>query len=59
MPKFTDSAISIQVKNGPHPLIVFAISVKTTIHGLQIEIFTIVSEIHDHVDLLQGHKKPV
>ena len=42
--------------NGQYVSILFVIPVIIDIHGHRFEIFTLVSEIHDNVDLVMGMK---
>ena len=44
----------IQVGNGQYVGLLFVIPVITDIHGYRFEIFTLVSEIHENVDLVLG-----
>ena len=53
---FTANTASIQVKNFQHCVILFVISVTIIVHQLHLEIFILVSEIHDHVGLVPGIK---
>ena len=46
----------IQVGNGQYVSVLFVISVIIDIHRHRFEIFTLVSEIHDNVDLVMGMK---
>ena len=46
----------IQVGNGQYVSVLFVIPVIIDIHGHRFEIFTLVSEIHDNVDLVMGMK---
>ena len=46
----------IQVGNGQYVSVLFVIPVTIDIHGHIFEIFTLVSEIHDNVDLVMGMK---
>ena len=56
MPKFISSTKRILVGNGLHVGVLFVIPVIITIQKHRFEIFTIVSEIHDNVDLVLGTK---
>ena len=56
MPKFTFSTRRIQVRNGQNVGVLFAIPVIITIQNHRFEIFTLVSEIHESVDLVLGIK---
>ena len=46
----------IQVGNGQYVSVLFVIPVIKDIHGHRFKIFTLVSEIHDNVDLVMGMK---
>ena len=46
----------IQVGNGQYVSVLFVIPVIIDIHGHRFEIFSLVSEIHDNVDLVMGMK---
>ena len=54
--KFSSHTQGIQVGNGQYVSILFVIPVIIDIHGHRFEIFTLVSEIHDNVDLVLGMK---
>ena len=56
LPKFTSSMQRIQVGNGQYVGVLFVIPVMIDIHGHRFEIFTLVSEIHENVDLVLGIK---
>ena len=56
LPKFSSNTQTIQVGNGQYVSVLFVIPVIIDIHGHRFEIFTLVSEIHDNVDLLMGMK---
>ena len=56
LPKFSSSIQRIQVGNGQYISVLFVIPVIIDIHGHRFEIFTLVSEIHDNVDLVMGMK---
>ena len=56
MPKFTSSTRRIQVGNGQYVGVLFVIPVIITIQKHRFEIFTLVSEIHENVDLVLGIK---
>ena len=55
-PKFASRAKSIIVGNGMLVPILFVIPVIVTINGHRFEIYTLVSEIHDNIDLVIGLK---
>ena len=52
LPKFSSNTWRIQVGNGQYVSVLFVIPVIIDIHGHRFEIFTLVSEIHDNVDLV-------
>ena len=56
LPKFSSNTQRIQVGNGQYVSVLFVIPVFIDIHGHRFEIFTLVSEIHDNVDLVMGMK---
>ena len=56
LPKFSSNTQQIQVGNGQYVSVLFVIPVIIDIHGHRFEIFTLVSEIHDNVDLVIGMK---
>ena len=56
LPKFTSTTARIQVGNGQYVCILFIILVIMTIQNHRFEIFTLVSEIHENVDLVLGIK---
>ena len=56
LPKFSSNTQRIQVRNGQYVSVLFVIPVIVDIHGHRFEIFTLVSEIHDNVDLVMGMK---
>ena len=53
MPKFRSST-RIQVGNGQYVGVLFVIPIIMTIKNYRFEIFTLVSEIHENVDLVLG-----
>ena len=57
MPKFTSTTRRIQVGNGQYVGVLFVIPVIITIQKHRFEIFTLVSEIHENVDLVLGIKR--
>ena len=57
LPKFYSNTQRIQVGNGQYVSVLFVIPVIINIHRHRFEIFTLVSKIHDNVDLLMGMKK--
>ena len=56
LPKFASNTQRIQVRNGQYVGVLFVIPVTVDIHGHRFEIFTLVSEIHENVDLVLGIK---
>ena len=56
MPKFTSATKRIQVGYGKYVGMLFIIQVIITIQSHGFEIFTLVSEIHENVDLVLGIK---
>ena len=56
LPKFAASTQRIQVGNGQCISVLFIIPVITDVHGHRFKIYTLVSKIHDSVDLVLGTK---
>ena len=56
LPKFESMTQRIQVGNGQYVAVLFVIPVIIEIHGHRFEVFTLVSETHDKVDLVLGMK---
>ena len=56
LPKFSSNTQRIQVGNGQCVSVLFVIPVIVDIHRHQLEIFTLVSKIHDNIDLVMGMK---
>ena len=56
LPKFALTTQRIQVGNGPYVSVLFVIPVIIDIHVHRFEIYTLVSEIHENVDLVSGIK---
>ena len=56
LPKFTSNTQRIQIGNGQYAGMLFVIPVILTIQEHRFEIFTLVSEIHENVDLVLGIK---
>ena len=56
LPKFASNTQGIQVGNGQYVGVLFVIPVIINVHGHRFEIFTLVSEIHENVDLVLGIK---
>ena len=55
-PKFSSNTQRIQVGSGQYVSVLFVIPVIIDIHRHRFEIFTLVSKIHDNVDLVMGMK---
>ena len=56
LPKFSSNPQRIQVGNGQYVSVLFVTPVIINIHGHRFKFFTLVSEIHDNVDLVMGMK---
>ena len=56
MPKFASTTQRVQVGNGQCVAVLFVIPVIVDIHGHRFEVFRLVSEIHDNVDLVLAMK---
>ena len=56
IPKFTSTTTRIQVGNRQYVGVLFVIPIIMTIQNHRFEIFTLVSEIHENVDLVIGIK---
>ena len=56
LPKFTSTTQRIQAANSQCISVLFIIPVIVDIHGHRFEIYTLVSEIHENVDLVLGIK---
>ena len=56
LPKFASRTQRIQVANDQCVSVLFIIPVITDVHGHRFEIYTLVSEIHENVDLVLGIK---
>ena len=56
LPKFTSKTQRIQVGNGQFVSVLFIVPLIVDIHGHRFEIYTLVSGIHENVDLLLGIK---
>ena len=52
LPKFASKTQRIQVGNGQFVSVLFVIPVIIDVHGHRFEIYTLVSEIHENVDLV-------
>ena len=56
LPKFASRTQRIQVGNGQCVNVLFIIPVIIDVHGHRFEIYTLLSEIHENVDLVLGKK---
>ena len=56
LPKFTSHTHRIQVRNGQYVGVLFVIPVIIDIYRHRFEIYTLMSEIHENVDLVLGIK---
>ena len=56
LPKFAPTTQRIQGGNGQFVAVLFIVPVIIEVHGHPLEVFTLVSEIHDNVDLVLGMK---
>ena len=56
LPKFSSNTQRIHIGNGQYVSVLFVIPVIVDIHGHRFEIFTLVSKIHDNIDLVMGMK---
>ena len=56
LPKFASKTQRIQVGNGQFVSVLFIIPVIIDVHRYRYEIYTLVSEIHENVDLVLGIK---
>ena len=56
LPKLTSKTQIIQVGNGQYVSVLFIIPIVIDIHGHRCEIFTLVLENHENVDLVLGIK---
>ena len=56
LPKFTSRTQRIQVENGQFVGVLFIIPIIIDIHEHRFEIYTLVSEIHENIDLVLGIK---
>ena len=54
--KFASKTMRIQLGNGQYVSVLFTIPTVTDLCGHRFEIFTLVSEIHENVDLVLGIK---
>ena len=56
LPKFASRTQRIQVGNGQCVSVLFVIPMIIDVHGHRFEIYTLVSEIHENIDLVLGIK---
>ena len=56
LPKLASKPQRIQVGNGQLASVLFIIPIIINIHGHRFEIYTLISEIHENVDLVLGIK---
>ena len=56
LPKFASKSQRIHIGNGQCVSVLFIIVVIIDVHGHKFEIYTLVSEIHENVDLVLGIK---
>ena len=56
LPKFASTTQTVQVGNGQCVAVLFVIPIIVDIHGHRFKMFTLVSEIHDNLDLVLGMK---
>ena len=56
LPKFAPTTQRIQVGNGQYVAVLLVVPVIIEIHDHLSEVFTLVSKIHDNVDLVLGMK---
>ena len=54
--QFASSTERFQVGNGQYIGVLFIMSIVIDLHGHRFEIFTLISEIHENVDLVLGIK---
>ena len=56
LPKFPSKTQRIQVGNGQYVSVLFIIPIIVDIHGHRFKLYTLVSEIHENVDLVLAIK---
>ena len=56
LPKFASKTQRIWVRNGQFICVLFTIPIIVDIHGHRFKVYTLVSEIHENVDLVLGNK---
>ena len=54
LPKFTSKTQKFQVGNGQYVSVLFIIPIIIDIHGHRFEIYTLVSKIHENIDIVLG-----
>ena len=54
LPKFTPKTQRIKVRNGQYVSVLFMLLIIIDVHGHRFEIFMLVSEIHENMDLTLG-----
>ena len=59
LPKFASTMQRVQVGNGQCVAVLFVIPVLLDVYGHRFEVFILVSEIHDNVDLVLRHEECV
>ena len=57
LPKFVSRTQTIQVGNGQYISVLLIIPIAIDIHSYRFKIFTLVSEIHENLDLVIGTKR--
>ena len=57
--KFASTTQRVQVGNGQYVAVLFVIPVIVDIYGHRFDVVTLVSEIHDNVDLVLGYEECV
>ena len=56
LPEFASTMQQVQVSKGQCVAVLFVIPVVIDVYGHRFEVFTLVSEIHDNIDLVLGMK---
>ena len=56
LPKFASKTQRIQVGKGQYVSVLFVIPVIINIHGHRFKIYTLVSKIHENIDVVLGIK---
>ena len=57
LPKFAPTTQKIQVGNGQYVAALFIVPVIIEVHEHIFEVFTLVSEIHNNIDLVLGNEE--